>query len=49
MLLRAGVIGPTIAKAFGHETGLVTFDVYDESVSPRQKLEALSNLSFDLT
>ncbi|MDD1961889.1 tyrosine-type recombinase/integrase [Pseudomonas sp. 39004] len=49
LLLRAGVVGPTVANIVGHETGLVTFDVYDEGASPRQKLEALSNLSFDLT
>ena len=47
LLLRAGVPGPTVANIVGHETGLVTFDVYDEGASPQQKLEALSNLSFD--
>lgn len=46
LLLRSGVPGPTVANIVGHETGLVTFDVYDEGASPRQKLDALSNLSF---
>ncbi|WP_314917904.1 tyrosine-type recombinase/integrase [Pseudomonas helleri] len=46
LLLRAGVPGPTVANIVGHETGLVTFDVYDEGASPQQKLDALCNLSF---
>lgn len=47
LLLRAGVPGPTVANIVGHETGLVTFDVYDEGSSPKQKLQALSNLSYN--
>jgi integrase len=47
MLLRAGVPGSTVANIVGHETGLVTFDVYDEGASPKQKLDALSNLVFN--
>lgn len=49
LLLRSGVPGPTVANIVGHETGLVTFDVYDEGASPRQKLDALSNLSFNFS
>ncbi|MBA2925263.1 tyrosine-type recombinase/integrase [Pseudomonas sp. P7] len=49
LLLRSGVTGPTVANIVGHETGLVTFDVYDEGASPRQKLDALSNLSFNFS
>lgn len=44
LLLRAGVPGTTVANIVGHETGLVTFDVYDEGASPQQKLEAISKL-----
>ena len=47
LLVRAGVPGPTIANIVGHETGLVTFDVYDEGASPKQKQAALSNLDFN--
>ncbi|CAM3052462.1 DUF6538 domain-containing protein [Pseudomonas plecoglossicida] len=46
LLLRAGVVGPTVANIVGHETGLVTFDVYDEGASPEQKLNALNKLSY---
>lgn len=46
LLLRAGVPGPTVANIVGHETGLVTFDVYDEGASPKQKLEAIQKLHF---
>ncbi|OQR32777.1 hypothetical protein BWR59_12540 [Pseudomonas sp. Bc-h] len=49
LLLRGGVPGPTVANIVGHETGLVTFDVYDEGASPRQKLDALSHLSFSFS
>jgi len=49
LLLRAGVVGPTVANIVGHETGLVTFDVYDQGASPVQKLDALSKLSFNFT
>lgn len=47
LLVRAGVPGPTVANIVGHETGLVTFDVYDEGASPKQKQAALSNLGFN--
>ncbi|MFT4456482.1 tyrosine-type recombinase/integrase [Pseudomonas sp. RTCS2] len=46
LLVRASVPGPTIANIVGHETGTVTYDVYDEGASPQQKLDALSKLSF---
>ncbi|WP_264311993.1 tyrosine-type recombinase/integrase [Pseudomonas putida] len=46
LLVRANVPGPTIANIVGHETGTVTYDVYDEGASPQQKLDALSKLSF---
>lgn len=49
LLLRSGVPGPTVANIVGHETGLVTFDVYDEGASPKQKLDALCNLSFNFS
>ncbi|MEB0150328.1 tyrosine-type recombinase/integrase [Pseudomonas sp. CCC2.2] len=48
-LLRSGVPGTTVANIVGHETGLVTFDVYDEGASPKQKLEAISKLPTALT
>ena len=47
LLLRAGAPGPTVANIVGHETGLVTFDIYDEGASPKQKQAALSNLCFN--
>lgn len=47
LLLRADVPGPTVANIVGHETGLVTFDIYDEGASPKQKLEALNKLTFN--
>lgn len=47
LLLRAEVVGPTVANIVGHETGIVTFDVYDEGASPQQKLKALEKLSFN--
>ena len=47
LLVRAGVPGPTVANIVGYETGLVTFDVYDEGASPKQKQAALSNLDFN--
>ena len=47
LLVCAGVPGPTVANIVGHETGLVTFDVYDEGASPKQKQAALSNLDFN--
>ncbi|WDY56815.1 tyrosine-type recombinase/integrase [Pseudomonas sp. PSKL.D1] len=49
LLLRAGVVGPTVANIVGHETGIVTFDIYDEGASPQQKLKALEKLSFNFT
>lgn len=47
LLLRANVPGAIVANIVGHETGLVTYDVYDEGASPRQKLDALTHLSFN--
>lgn len=49
LLLRGGVPGPTVANIVGHETGLVTFDIYDEGASPEQKLEAITKLRFKFT
>ncbi len=49
LLLRAEVVGPTVANIVGHETGIVTFDIYDEGASPQQKLKALEKLSFNFT
>ena len=49
LLLRSGVPGPTVANIVGHETGLVTFDIYDEGASPKQKFDALFNLSFNFS
>jgi integrase len=43
-LVRAGVQGTLIAELVGHETGLVTFDVYSQGASAAQKLEAISKL-----
>lgn len=46
-MLRAGVPGPTVANVVGHETGLVTFDVYSQGASPQQKLEAIQSLAYN--
>lgn len=46
-MLRADVPGPTVADIAGHETGLVTFDIYHGGASPQQKLEAISKLSYN--
>ena len=46
LLLRADVPGATVANIVGHETGLVTFDVYAEGASPAQKLHALAKLAY---
>lgn len=43
-LQRANVKGTLIAEIVGHETGTVTFDVYDGGASPAQKLKAISKL-----
>ncbi|MEQ7917641.1 tyrosine-type recombinase/integrase [Xanthomonas sp. WHRI 1810A] len=43
-LLRQSIPGNVVANLVGHETGLVTFDIYDEGASPRQKLDALCKL-----
>ncbi|WP_248802166.1 DUF6538 domain-containing protein [Pseudomonas sp. MWU13-2100] len=43
-LQRADVKGTLIAEIVGHETGTVTFDVYDGGASPAQKLKAISKL-----
>lgn len=47
-LQRADVPGILIASIVGHETGTVTFDVYSAGPSPKQKLSAISNLSYTL-
>lgn len=46
-MLRADVPGPTVADIVGHETGLVTFDVYHGGASPQQKLEAIQHLTYN--
>lgn len=46
-LLREGIPGVIVANIVGHETGIVTFDVYDEGASPKQKLGALQKLSYN--
>jgi hypothetical protein len=33
-----------IASIVGHETGTVTFDIYSEGASAKQKLEAINTL-----
>ncbi|HEX8541085.1 MAG TPA: DUF6538 domain-containing protein [Pseudomonas sp.] len=43
-LQRRDVPGPIIAQLVGHETGLVTFDVYSQGASPAQLLTAISKL-----
>lgn len=48
-MLRADVPGPTVADIVGHETGLVTFDVYSQGASPKQKLDAIKTLCFDFS
>lgn len=48
-LQRQDVPGPTIAQLVGHETGLVTFDVYSKGASPAQMLGAISKLPSILT
>jgi len=40
-LHRGGVSGPVIAEIAGHETGTVTFDVYNHGASAKQKHEAI--------
>ncbi|NRH40661.1 integrase [Pseudomonas sp. MS15a(2019)] len=46
-MLRADVPGPTVADIVGHETGLVTFDIYHGGASPQQKLEAIQHLAYN--
>ncbi|SFI62584.1 Phage integrase family protein [Pseudomonas guineae] len=43
-LVQADVVGTLIAELVGHETGTVTFDVYSQGASSKQKLEAISKL-----
>lgn len=43
-LVRAEVQGTLIAELVGHETGIVTFDVYSQGASTAQKLAAISKL-----
>jgi integrase len=45
-LVRAEVQGTLIAELVGHETGIVTFDVYSQGASTAQKLAAISKLPF---
>lgn len=46
-LFRAGVNPLYIPFIVGHETGKLTYDVYTDGISMEQKIEAISNLSFD--
>ena len=43
-LVRANVQGTLIAELVGHETGLVTFDVYSQGATSAQKFNAISKL-----
>ena len=43
-LVRANVQGTLIAELVGHETGLVTFDVYSQGATIMQKLDAIMRL-----
>lgn len=43
-LVRADVADRLIKELVGHETGTVTFDVYSDGSSPKQKLKAISKL-----
>lgn len=43
-LVRADVPDRLIKELVGHETGTVTFDVYSNGSSPKQKLDAISKL-----
>lgn len=45
-LLRADVQGHIVASIVGHGTDVLTYDVYHKGASPKQKLEAISKLSF---
>ncbi|WEJ70439.1 tyrosine-type recombinase/integrase [Pseudomonas sp. PSE14] len=45
-LLHKDVAGPVIASIVGHETGTVTFDVYTQGASMKQKMAAVVKLSF---
>ena len=48
-LQRQDVPGVMIAAIVGHETGTVTFDVYSEGPSPKQKRLAISKLKYPVT
>ena len=43
-LVRADVPDRLIKELVGHETGTVTFDVYSQGASAKQKLAAISKL-----
>ena len=43
-LVRANVQGTLIAELVGHETGLVTFDVYSQGATAAQKFDAILKL-----
>ncbi|RLU06354.1 integrase [Pseudomonas prosekii] len=43
-LVRADIADRLIKELVGHETGTVTFDVYSDGSSPKQKLKAISKL-----
>lgn len=46
-LQRANVATVVIQSVVGHETGLVTYDVYSEGASAAQKQEAIEKLSYN--
>jgi integrase len=43
-LVRADVVGTLIAELVGHETGTVTFDIYSQGASAKQKFDAISKI-----
>lgn len=43
-LVRADVTGTLIAELVGHETGTVTFDVYNQGASAKQKFRAIAKI-----
>ncbi|MDF3867969.1 tyrosine-type recombinase/integrase [Pseudomonas denitrificans (nom. rej.)] len=45
-LLHQDVPGVIIASVVGHETGTITFDVYSQGASIKQKMDAVLKLSF---
>lgn len=44
LLHRGGTTGPIIAEIVGHETGTVTYDVYNHGASAQQKHDAIARM-----